>query len=132
MLRCCSRDMTALDLRELVDYYHCPAPAGQQVLQEQVWYTQHPQRLLPPSATMRSLLEGVLDWGRYDPADGFVGFGHNLVYLNPQLLSTRVEVLARPGEPGQGCRGAIAMLAGAVCWLAVWMCVGAIVWQVHS
>lgn len=96
-----NRDMTALDLRELVDFYHYPAPAGQQVLQEQVWYTQHPQRLLPPLATMRSLLEGVLDWGRYDPADGFVGFGHNLVYLNPQLLSTRVDVLARPGNHGR-------------------------------
>lgn len=94
----CSRDMTALDLRELVEYYHCPTPSS--LLAEQVWYAQHPQRLLPPSTAVRSLLEGVLDWHRYDPSDGFIGFGHNLVYLNPQLLGLRVDVVARPGERG--------------------------------
>lgn len=92
--------MTALDLRELVEYYHCPTQASQQLPPEQAWYTQHPQDLRLPSAAMRNLLEGVLDWHRYDPSDGFIGFGHNLVYLNQQLLSTRVDVVARPGEWG--------------------------------
>lgn len=100
VLLCCSRDMTALDVRELVEYYHCPTLASQQPPPQQAWYMQHTQRLLLPSAAVRSLLEGVLVWHCYEPSDGFIGFGHNLVYLNPQLLGLRVNVVARPGERG--------------------------------
>lgn len=59
---------------------------------------------------MRKLLDGLLDWHCYDPDQGFVGIGSNLVYLNPQLLNISVNVKGTPGRLSSGY---------SVRWLAV-------------
>jgi hypothetical protein len=61
-------------------------------------FTQHPQGLLPPNEHIRRLLVDLLDYTRYDPDDGFVGFGVNLVHLTPQLLQLQVNLQARLGK----------------------------------
>jgi hypothetical protein len=89
------RDFSSLQLPELLRYFTIRqqrVPANQQT-----WYHQHPQQLLPPTLRMRELLAGVLEWQEYSPEAGFVGFGANLVHLNPQLLALAVQLLAKPG-----------------------------------
>jgi hypothetical protein len=64
---------------------------------DQAWYSHHSQRLLLPPHHILQLLTGVLDWHRYDPQEGFVGFGVNLLHLNSQLLDLPVGVPAQQG-----------------------------------
>lgn len=92
---CCRRDWYGLDMPELISRYYAGPP--QHVPQDQAWYSQHSQRLLLPPPHILQLLNGVLDWHRYDPQEGFVGFGVNLLHLNPQLLTLPVVLQAQQG-----------------------------------
>lgn len=62
-----------------------------------LWLKQHQQRLIEPSASVQKQLEGVIDLDRYVPEQGFVGFGHNLVHLNPAQLRLQIKVEAPTG-----------------------------------
>lgn len=88
--------MTCLDMETLIRYYH-PSERGQ-LPNDSAWYLQHPQQLLPPPRWARDLLLGVLDWCKYDDEQGFIGFGYNLIHLNPGLLGLQVNVPAQEGE----------------------------------
>jgi hypothetical protein len=104
-----------LSQNEAVQYFvhlphlHAPNPQDrQQALQRALqhagaasWLYSHPQQLVPPSASLARLLQGVLKWAEYDPAEGFVGFGINLLRLTPQQLAFTVAVRGTPS--GERC-----------------------------
>jgi hypothetical protein len=106
-----------LSQNEAVQYFvhlphlHAPNPqhrqhALQQALQRAGaagWMYSHPQQLVPPSDSLARLLHGVLKWAEYDPNEGFVGFGINLLRLTPQQLAFTVAV--RGTLQGVQCRG---------------------------
>ena len=93
---CCSRGFICLDLSTLYRHYIAPASQRSQS-QGLAWLAQHPQRLLFPSRRIQGLLNAVLNWWEYDPDDGFVGFGANLLHLNSRLLDMQFTVKAKSG-----------------------------------
>jgi hypothetical protein len=89
-----------LAVPEMVGDYVPNAPrggGGQQLPRGAEWCLAHPQQPLLPDRGLQQLLDGVLDWGAYNPEHGFVGFAANLLYLTPRQLAYRLTVRARQG-----------------------------------
>lgn len=110
------RDFSSLQLPELLRRF---TARQHYTANQQTWYQQHPQQLLPPTPRMQTLLDGVVDWKVYNPDDGFVGFGVNLVHLNPQLLGLAVQLRASPGgrgTPEWACFLCKAVRQRVTCW----------------